>query len=74
MANYYNIVNHKFGMVIHLANTFSEELNMNIEYIDLLGMYSCIKERYFLYLENSQEVSTNNNFTLIIINRPQNNC
>ena len=49
MANYYNIVNRKFGMEIHLANTFSEELNMNIEGIDLLGMYSCIKERYFLY-------------------------
>ena len=49
MANYYNIVNHKFGMEIHLANAFSEELNMNIEGIDLLGMYSCIKERYFLY-------------------------
>ena len=49
MANYYNIVNHKFGMGIHLANTFSEALNMNIEDIDLLGMYSCIKERYFLY-------------------------
>ena len=34
MANYYNIVNHKFGMEIHLANAFSEELNMNIEGID----------------------------------------
>ena len=71
-ANYDNITSHKVGMGRDIANDLSKELNMNMEDIDSLGMYSHIKERYFLYpnliVDKLKDNKKNNKIEKLLLN------